>query len=228
MVLVPHLDGIEWECEQSLRSLEEAGVAVRRSRGSSQIDLARSEMASSALHDGFESIFFIDADIGFDPIDALRLLARPEAVVSGVYAKKGVRELASRFADGIDDVRLGDGAPGLYPLKYAATGFLRVRASALRAVIEGLDLPLCNTSWGRGLWPLFQPIWVPDGGGGHHYLGEDWSFSHRLSRVGITPLADASIRLWHYGRHAYGWEDAGEERRRFPSYRYRVADRSEP
>lgn len=87
-------------------------------------------------------------------------------------------------------------------------------------MIEELSLPLCNTKWGRGAWPFFQPIWVPDGDGGQHYLGEDWSFSHRLSQIGVTPMADTSIRLWHYGKYGYGWEDAGEDRARFPSYRY--------
>ncbi len=64
-------------------------------------------------------------------------------------------------------------------------------------------------------------VWVPDGEGGLHYLGEDWSFSHRLSQMHVTPLANTSIRLWHYGHFAYGWEDAGEDRRRFASYVYR-------
>ena len=224
VVLVPHLNGIEWECEQSLRKLEEAGVTVVRSRGSSQIDVARNQLASDALHDGFESIFFIDADIGFDPTDAYRLIARPERVVAGVYAKKGRREMATRFADGIDHIEFGPTAPGLYPLKYAATGFLRIRATALRRMIAELGLPLCNAKWGRGVWPFFQPIWVPDGDSGHHYLGEDWAFSHRLSQIGITPLADTFIRLWHYGQYAYGWEDAGQDRLRHATYRYHATE----
>jgi len=222
VVLVPHLSGIEWECEQSLRRLEAEGVRVVRREGSSQIDVVRNELASNALHDGFESLLFIDADIGFQPADALRLLARPEPVVAGVYAKKGRRELASRFADGIDEIAFGTGARGLYPLKYAATGFLRIRAGVLRRMIEELSLPLCNAAWGRGAWPFFQPLVVADGDG-FHYLGEDWSFSHRLGQVGVTPMADTTIRLWHYGRYGYGWEDAGSDPGRFPSYRYRVA-----
>ena len=109
MVLVPHLNGIEWECERSLRALEAARVRVVRSEGSSQVDVARNTLASDALHDGAEALMFIDADIGFDPADALRLLARPEPVLAGIYAKKGRRELASRFADGIDEVVFGLG-----------------------------------------------------------------------------------------------------------------------
>jgi glycosyltransferase involved in cell wall biosynthesis len=227
VVLVPHLNGIEWACEQSLQKLETAGVKVIRSEGSSQIDLARNQLASDALHDGFEQILFIDADIGFEPLDALRLLARAEPVVAGVYAKKGRRELASRFADGITDVGFGGAAFGLVPLKYPATGFLRIKSAILRAMISELTLPLCNADWGRGFWPFFQPTTVPTASGGVHYLGEDWSFGHRLSRIGVTPLADTSIRLWHFGRHSYGWEDAGADRPRQSSYRYHLTAKRE-
>ena len=221
IVLVPHLNGIEPECEDGLRGLERLGVRVARRRGSSQIDIARNEMASDALHDGFESVLFIDADTGFDPLDALRLLARPEPVVSGVYAKKARRQMACTFAPGVVEVLFGPESPGPYPLEYAATGFLRIRADVLRRMIAELGLPLCNRDWGRGSWPFFLPLVVDRTTGNPHYLGEDWAFSYRLRQVGITPLADASIRLWHHGTYPYGWEDAGEDRPRHGSYRFR-------
>jgi len=219
-VLVPHLGGIDWECEQALRRLEAEGVRVVRRGGCSAIDVARNEMLSEALHDEAEAMLFIDSDIGFDPQDALQLLARPEPVISGVYAKKGTRELASIFADGTKEILFGPDAVGPYPLKYAATGFLRVRAGVLRRMIAELHLPLCNTHWGRGIWPFFQPAIVPHGPGKWHYLGEDWSFSHRLGQIGVTPLADTSIRLWHWGRYSFSWEDAGSTVQRYRSYSY--------
>ena len=220
VVLVPYQSVIEPECDDALRKLEAEGVRVVRSGGSSAIDVARNVLASDALHDGFESIFFVDSDIGFEPIDALRLLARPEPVVAGVYAKKGRREFASIFADGVAEVVFGAQAFGLYPLKYAATGFLRIRASVLRRMIDELNLPHCNTHWGRGTWPFFQPMVVPHGEGKEHYLGEDWAFSHRLHRIGVTPMADTSIRLWHYGRYGFSWEDVGIEPKRYATFTY--------
>jgi hypothetical protein len=218
IVLVPHLGGIETVCESGLRELEKAGVRVVRRQGSSQIDLARNEMISEALHDGYEAMLFIDADIGFEAADAIRLLERPEPVISGVYAKKGPREVASSFADGVKQIVFGPEAPGLYPLRYAATGFLRIRAEVLRLMIERLKLPLCNTHWGRGFWPFFYPLIVPQGEGKFHYLGEDWSFSYRLEKVGVTPMADTSFRLYHYGPYGYSWEEAGGDHPRFRTY----------
>jgi hypothetical protein len=184
--------------------------------------VARNEMLSEAVHSAAESILFIDSDIGFDTSDALRLLARPEPVVSGVYAKKGMRELASIFADGVQEILFGPDAPGLYPLRYAATGFLRVRTGVLRRLIAELQLPLCNTRWGRGVWPFFLPLIVPQGPDKCQYLAEDWAFSHRLRQIGVTPLADTSIRLWHWGRYSFSWEDAGSNVNRYRSYSYRL------
>ena len=221
VVLVPHLNGIERECEEALRSVEAEGVKVIRRAGCSAIDVARNLLISEALHDGYASMMFIDSDLGFDAGDVLRLLARPESVVGGVYVKKGERALASHFAEGVSELLFGLEAVGLYPMRYAATGFLRIKASVLRTMIERLNLPLCNTKWGRGVWPFFQPLIIADGSGGHHYLGEDWAFSHRLEEIAVTPLADTSIRLWHWGRYGFGWEDAGAAMTRFRSYGYR-------
>jgi len=223
VVLVPHCTAIEPGCEQGLRDLEHEGIRVIRRQGSSQIDLARSDMVSEALHNGYESMLFIDSDIGFDSESAIRLFERTEPVVSGVYTKKGPREVASAFSDGVKNLVFGPEVPGLYPVKYAATGFLRIRSQVLITMIERLKLPLCNTRWGRGLWPFFLPIIMPQGDGQFHYLGEDWSFSHRLNLIGVTPLADTSFRLYHIGPYGYSWEDAGTERPRFTSYNLSIA-----
>jgi hypothetical protein len=219
-VLVPYRDTIKPECERGLDQLEVAGVRVVRRGGCSAIDLARSELASMAVQEGAAAILFIDADLAFDPADALRILARPEPVLAGVYPKKNTRDLACTFADGIDRVVFGIAAPGFYPLKYAATGFLRIRSAVLQQMVRDLDLPLCNTSWGPGFWPFFLPLIVRQGDGNWHYLAEDWAFCHRLSQIGVTPLADTSIRLWHLGKFGFGWEDAGSEVYRYRTYSY--------
>ncbi len=87
-------------------------------------------------------------------------------------------------------------------------------------MITDLRLPLCNTHWGRGLWPFFMPLIVEVREGGLHYLAEDWAFCHRLRQIGVNPLADTSIRLFHRGTYSFGWEDAGSEIYRYRTYNY--------
>ena len=225
-VLVPFLNAIEWECDRALRALEGAGVRVVRCRGSSAIDMARNTLASEALRRGAEAILFVDADIGFDPRDALRLLARPDPVVAGVYPKKASRELASAFAAGIEVVEFGPEALGLYPLEHAAAGFLRIRCEVLTNMAERLRLPLCNAEPGDGggFWPFFHPLVIPQGEGRARYLSEDYAFSHRLRQMGITPMADTSCRLHHIGAYGYSWEDTTAPPLRYRTYSCRLRE----
>src|SRR6516162_3125811 len=202
VVLVPYYSAVEKECDEGLRALGRSGVQVRRASFSA-IDLLRNVMLSQALRDGFDRFLFIDADIGFDAADALRLLSRPEPVVVGVYMKKHSRDYSGAFAAGVNEVVFGPAAPKLYPMLYASAGFMRIHAEVLRRMIAELNLPLCH--WGsiKGIYPFFLPMCVPDGRGGTRYLTEDYSFSHRLQQIGIVPMADTSIKLFHYGKYGF-------------------------
>ncbi len=107
------------------------------------------------------------------------------------------------------------------------------RGTAATLAASGLDLRargnlhvMRHTRDPRAFWwPFFLPMVVPGPGGGHRYLGPDAAFGHRLARVGIVPLADTSIRLWRYGRYAYGWEDAAD---RLPRHHPRVLRLGDP
>ena len=86
-VHVPVARLIEKDCELALRGLEALGVSVQRPYGAN-VDIVRNVCASQEIIKGSDSMMFIDSDIWFEPEDAIKLLNRPEPVVSGVYAKK--------------------------------------------------------------------------------------------------------------------------------------------
>ncbi len=92
---------------------------------------------------------------------------------------------------------------------YASTGFLRIRAEVLHRMIDELRLPLCHWGTVKGIYPFFLPLCVPDGRGGTRYLTEDYSFSHRLHQIGVTPMADTTIKLYHFGKYGFSFEDLG-------------------
>jgi len=225
IVQVPVARFVELDCDHCLRALEARGIRVDRTKGSSAIDLARNIRASDAVVDGFESILFIDSDIMFDPADAIRLLQRPEPVICGLYAAKklGDGQINCRFADGIRRIKFGDWADRYYPLKRAAGGFLRIKTAAIKQIVKRLELPWCMMA-GRWAWPLFQPM-VLDEDGETHYLTEDYAFSERCLRAGITPMADTSFRLYHIGDSVFGVEEAsGLYVQRSRNIEYVVAD----
>ena len=53
---------------------------------------------------------------------------------------------------------------------------------------------------------------------GHWYLAEDWAFCQRARECGYKIVADTTIRLWHVGSYAYGWEDSGRDVDRYDNY----------
>ena len=194
-------------CDDALRELERRGYTVRRVRGYSQIDLARSQIATRALDDGFEETFWIDADVVFWPDDVDRLRAHRLPLACAIYAKKAARELACHVMPGTQEIVFGRGG-GLMEILYGATGFLLVRRQLYEEMERRLQLPRCNVRFGSPVVPYFLPLVKADGDG-HWYLSEGYSFCERARQCGYRVLADTTIRLRHIGGYGYSWEDAG-------------------
>lgn len=217
VIVVPFGASIEYDCELSLRRLEERGYKVWRVAGCVAIDRSRSQLATAALNEGFEEIMWIDSDVGFEPDDVDRLRKHDLPLVSGVYPKKGLRGVSCRVLPGTKSLRFG-AEGGLTKIQYAAGGFLLTKRQVYMTIATQLKLPICNERAGRAFVPYFLPLIVADGASGHMYLGEDFAFSERARTVGIEIIADTRIRLRHIGRYSYSYEDAGTSLQRFATY----------
>jgi hypothetical protein len=220
VVLVPAFQPPVPRCEEGLRELERRGYTVRRVRGFSAIDQGRNQMVSDALLDGFAETMWIDVDIGFEADDVERLRSRELPMVAGIYPQPGSRAVACHLLPETPELVFGKRG-GLVEIKYAAAGFLHVRREAYETIRDSLKLPLCNTRFGRGVWPFFQPMAVADGGV-QRYLAEEYAFSHRARQAGFKIMADTSIRLWRYGTYPFSWEDAGGEQERFATFHFHI------
>ena len=122
----------------------------------------------------FGQTLWIDSDILFQADDVDRLVSvknveLPEGggdpehelpgVISGVYVKKGMRELACRIPPEIDKVVFGVGG-GFIPILHAGCGMLLVRKWVYESVQQKWNLELCNQNHQGGLLPFFQPMIV--------------------------------------------------------------------
>ena len=237
VILVPALGQPVPKCDSGLRTLEQRGYPVRRVGGFSAVDQGRNQMASEALHDGFAETMFIDTDVGFDADAVERLRSHNLPIVAGLYPQPASRSLACELLPGTAKVVFGEEG-GLIEIKYAAAGFLYVRREAYEAIRDKLKLPLCNTRFGRGCWPFFQPCWIEEEGAGdrgqetasgeavhrvrHRYLTDDFAFCERARQVGLKIMADTTVRLWRVGSYGFGWEDAGRDPERFDTYHFHV------
>jgi hypothetical protein len=222
VILVPANYGIEPECERALVQLERHGYPVWRIPGFAAIDQCRNQVATDALARGFDELFWIDADVAFDPEAVDRLRAHDLPLVSGIYPKKSQRALASRLLPTTKEVVFGVRG-GLIEILYAATRFLHTHREVYEAIREHWRLPVCNEEFGKPMVPCFMPMTV-ETERGNSYLADDFSFSHRARAAGYKIYADTTIRLGHIGRYAFSWEEAGGSNRRFGTLIYHVLD----
>ena len=237
VVLVPVGHHIEPQTEIALRELERRGYNVWRSYGCSAIDFARSRLATQAMAQGFAETLWIDSDIVFDPNEVDRLRSATYAdirmtgaevspemtgqphIISGVYVKKGLRELALQmYAAPGETLRFGHKAPFRRAI-YAPGGMLLVRRHAYERILATCGLPHCFTNEPFGLDPYFMPMIIEEFGK-PIYLCEDFSFSRRARDAGLDIWVDMQMRLYHMGTYPYSWEDAGSSTERFQSYRF--------
>jgi len=208
VVLVPYLTHVEPGCERGLRELERRGHEVRRYPSTAAVDRTRCEAATAALRDGFDDLIWIDSDIRFDADDVTRLLAYELPIVAGVYAKKGIQDLAVHLEPGTEELKVGEGG-GLYDVRYVGAGFLCTQRMVYEDIQRTFSLPVCNTRFGAPSVPYFLPMVIADDG--HYwYLGEDYAFCERARQAGHKIVVDTTIRLGHIGSYTYGWEDAGQ------------------
>lgn len=233
---------IEPQTEMGLRELERRGYAVWRSYGCSAIDFARSRLATQALSQGFAETLWIDSDIAFDPNDIDRMRATTYAemrsagveipdrqtetpdIITGVYVKKGLRELALQMvASPGETVLFGEGGVHRKAI-FAPGGMLLVRRRAYELIAQKCELPHCTTNEPFGMTPYFMPMILRDGEKAV-YLCEDFAFSQRARDAGLDLWVDMRMRLYHLGTYPFSWEDAGKEVERFRSYRFQFQEK---
>ena len=220
VILVPVGGSIVPECDAALQELERRGYVVRRIRGFSQVDVARNQIATEALRDGFEELFWIDSDVVFNPDDVDRLRQCGEPFVCAVYPKKGPQEFACNYLPGTESVVFGQGG-GLTEMLYVGFGFNYTHRSVYERVRQHCQLPVCNLQFGEALIPFFMPLAKTDAGE-PWYLGEDYAFCERVRQCGYRIMVDTTIRLWHVGTYKYSWEDAGGKPQRFATYSFKT------
>lgn len=202
------MSSIEPECEESLRTLASHGYPIIVMKGSSQIDLARSCLASQSLQEQYTETLWVDADIQFKPEDVERLRSHNLPITAGLYPQKGNGEFAGKHMDETKKAKFGIGG-GLLEMRYVGMGFTHVRSEVYWKIKQHFQMPDCGGGYnpGKTFTPFFITSIAPDGAGGMCYLSEDYSFCHRVRECGFKIMADTTIRLGHAGRKVYTWDD---------------------
>lgn len=167
--------------------------------GSSLVDQARNLLLKSFLDSKCDNLLWIDADVGFEASDAMKLLESPEKIVGGVYPIKRMDEAYPiKLIEPLN--RKGE----MVEAYYLPGGFTRFKRSCIQDIIERYgEQTLCTYKMGGGEELKVHHIYqcgVSDEGG---YSGEDVSICNVLRTMGYRVWAFPDMTLTHTG--TYTW-----------------------
>lgn len=166
--------------------------------GQSDIYVARNTLANNFLQrKEFNTLIWIDSDIGFTRDNLKQLIDSTEPFVSGLYTDKCQPPRPfCRDEDGkpIPDEEIP--AVGMVTTGFMPGGFLKVDRIVYETIVEKKLVPEYG---GIDNLPVF---WQFYNGKifNHNLLSEDYSFSALVREAGFTAWIDCGIRLNHDGR----------------------------
>ena len=165
--------------------------------GSCFVDQARNKLVKSFLESGCSDLFFVDADIGFDPLVVPRFMESPHDIVVGIPPK---RKVEAEFHIGKPEN--GEGLKllkhGALPCKEAPTAFMRIKRRVFDVLNEGYPQLKTMMEDPKEPTPYFQ--WGYMGG---KYIGEDIFFCRLWSDLGHMVWYDPNVDFTHRGSHGF-------------------------
>ena len=187
--------------------------------GDALITRARASLISQFLDDSDAThLLFVDADIGFEPDQVLRLIECGAEMCAAVYPIKRIdwgkvkstieagrsnpAAAALKYVFEVDDPNAVIERDGFVKVRYAGTGFLMIRRQALERMCAHYtelkykrdhSIDAATTSDNR--FALFECMITEDG----TYLSEDFAFCKRWTNIGGEIWADLKSTLAHVG-----------------------------
>ena len=205
--------------QTALRAYRGLNLKVLFKDGDALITRARASLISQFLDDKDAThLLFVDADIGFEPAQVLRLIQCGADMCAAVYpiklidwekvrstiqsARPNPAAAALRYVFEVDDASAVIEKSGFVKVRYAGTGFLMIRRAALekmRARYPQLrykrDHSIDAAMESDNRFALFECMIAEDG----TYLSEDFAFCKRWTDMGGEIWADLDSKLTHVG-----------------------------
>jgi len=208
-----------FKLQQLVRSYSGLSLKVLFKDGDALITRARASLVSQFLEDEAAThLLFIDADIGFEAEQVLRLLECGADMCAAVYPIKRidwgkVREAieaerpnpaaaALKYVFEVENPGAVIERSGFVKVRYAGTGFLMIRRDALEKMCARYpqlqykrDHSTDAAAASDKRFALFECMIAEDG----TYLSEDFAFCKRWTDVGGEIWADINSTLDHVG-----------------------------
>jgi hypothetical protein len=187
--------------------------------GDALITRARASLISQFLDDATAThLLFVDADIGFEPEQVLRLIACGADMCAAIYpvkridwdkvrssietARRNPAAAALKYVFEVDDPNAVMQKGDFIKVRYAGTGFLMIRRGALERLCAlhpqlqyKRDHSTDAATASDKRFALFECMIAADG----TYLSEDFAFCKRWTDIGGEIWADLGSKLSHVG-----------------------------
>lgn len=212
-----------FKLQTALRAYRDFNLKILFKDGDALITRARASLIAQFLEDESAThLLFVDADIGFEPEQVLRLAECGADVCAAVYpikrmdwdrirstieaARPNPAAAALRYVFEVDDPNAVTERAGFVKVRYAGTGFLMIRRAALEQMCARYpqlkyqrDHSLDGATASANRFALFECMIADDG----TYLSEDFAFCKRWTDMGGEIWADLNSRLTHVGPLAF-------------------------
>jgi hypothetical protein len=178
-------------------------------RNESLITRGRNTSAATFMKGDWSRLFFIDADIEFEPEHVAALWNMDADIAVGCYPMKQLGAPYAAWVGGkllmLDDIK---DKTEPFRVDHAGTGFMMIKRKVFEALREA------HPEWeheeghvGR-CWGFFQdPLeMLPDDSGGNLirvHLPEDYFFCRRANELGFKVMMHPKARLGHWGMHRF-------------------------
>lgn len=179
-------------------------------RNESLVTRARNILSAMFLESGATHLFFIDADIEFEPDSVIRMLAMDKDIIAAAYPKKALPvqyAMNFKYVDPVKkQVRVENGAVEVWD---ASTGFFCIKREVFEKMMLAYpDLHYKNDSnidpkLQKFCYAFFDTMIDKDENGDNRYLSEDYTFCRLWQRLGGEIWMDPNTRLNHVGSYTF-------------------------
>jgi hypothetical protein len=208
-----------FKLQKTVRSYAGFGLKILFKDGDALITRARSSLLAQFLDDADAThLLFIDADIGFEPEQVRRLIECGAEMCAAVYpikridwdrvkssietARPNPAAASLNYVLEVDDRNAVTEKGGFIKVRYAGTGFLMIRRTAIERMCaryphlqyrrdHSIDAAIASDN----RFALFECMISEDG----TYLSEDFAFCKRWIDIGGEIWADLNSKLEHVG-----------------------------
>ncbi len=182
-----------------------------RTEKESLVQRARNVIAARFLaEERYTHLIWIDADVEWQALDVIRLLAHDVPAICGLYPKKTEKlEFPVHLAHDENGLARRDPRTGRIEIENAPTGFLCLKREVFTRLIEAYPENKITAMQGQDGKVLdclydFFPARLDDG----ILWSEDYGFCRLWRAIGGEVWMDPAIKLRHHGHKAYDGDPA--------------------